>query len=74
MKSALSASLVGAAVFAAGALAYRLGQSRCAPVRAAAGTAPSLPAEPMTERRDPSLPKPTEAVNSLLERLRAQGL
>jgi hypothetical protein len=23
--------------------------------------------------RDPSLPKPTETVNSLLERLRAQG-
>ncbi len=68
MKPALSVSLLGAAAFAVGALAFRLGQSRCAPARAMAGVSSSG-----REPTGPSLPDPSETVTSFLERLRTQG-
>lgn len=68
MKSSLSVSLLGAAVVAVGALAYRLGQSRCRPVRATAG-----PAADDAPDLQPTLPDASEALNGLVDRIRSQG-
>lgn len=77
MKPALSVPILGAAVFAVGALVYRLGQGRCGPERVLAGAGSSVTGSGSTGPRATNLatlPEPaSETVTSLLDRLREQG-